>query len=178
VRLDRPPVEVPGVLVAVCTVCGETVAIPAQSLPRLQEARRSDAVRFEIRIPLELDDALRLIASKYAARPEVFEGSLIRYYLAKVGEDETTARRIKEMAASPLASGRNTGRLSLRLEKPSWETAWKMARKVGIKNKSEAIRGVIVAAAVDSGVADEAGWRPSHEFQKALRAIALATSLA
>jgi hypothetical protein len=176
VRLERPPVEVPAVLVAVCTICGETVAIPAQSAPRLQEARRSEAVRFEVRIPLELDDALRLIASKYTARPEAFEGSLIRYYLAKLGEDETTARRIKEMAASPLASGRNTGRISLRIEKPTWERAWKMARRVGIKNKSETIRGIIVAAAVDSGVANEAEWRSSLEFKKALRTIALATS--
>jgi hypothetical protein len=51
-----------------------------------------------------------------------------------------------------------------------------MARKVGIKNRSEAIRGVIVAAAVDSGIASEAGLRPSREFEKALRTIALATS--
>ena len=129
-------------------------------------------------IPLELDDAFRLVARKYAARPEVFERSIIRFYLAKVGEDETTARRIKELAASPLALGRNTGRISVRMEKPSWETAWKMARRVGIKNKSEAIRGVIVAAAVDSGITNEAGWRPSSEFRKALRTIALATSSA
>jgi hypothetical protein len=178
VTLERPPVEVPDVLVAVCTVCNETVAVPAQSSPRLQEARRHEAIRFEIRIPMELDDALRLIASKYAARPEVFEGSLIRYYVSRLGEDDRTARRIKELAGSALASGRSTGRLSLRIERPAWEAAWKRARKAGIRNRSEVIRGVIVAAAVDAGVVTEGARKPSREFTKALRTIALATSTA
>jgi len=43
------------------------------------------------------------------------------------------------------------------MEKNTWETAWTMARRAGIKNKSEAIRGVIVAVAVGSGVANEVG---------------------
>ncbi len=42
VNLERPAVAVPDVLVAACTSCGETVAIPAQSSPRLQAARRLD----------------------------------------------------------------------------------------------------------------------------------------
>ena len=80
VKLERPAVAVPDVLVAVCTSCGETAVIPAQSSPRLQVARRREAIRFEARIPMVLDDALRLIAHQFAARHEAFEGSLIRYY--------------------------------------------------------------------------------------------------
>jgi hypothetical protein len=176
VKLERPAVAVPDVLVAVCTSCGETAAIPAQSSPRLQAARQREAIRFEVRIPLELDDALRLIARQFAARHEAFEGSLIRYYLSKVGKDKETARRVKELAGSPLAAGPNTGRISLRIGKATWDAAWSMAREVGIKSKSEVIRGVIIAAALDSGVATEAGRKPSLEFKKALRTIALATS--
>ena len=96
--------------------------------------------------------------------------------MSKVGEDLETARKVKELAGSPLAGGRNTGRISLRIEKPAWDAAWTMARKAGIKSKSEVIRGIIVAAALDSGVATEAGRKPSLQFKKALRTIALATS--
>src|SRR4051812_22752801 len=81
VNLERPKATVHDVLVAVCDSCEEVVAVPHQSSLRLQEVRRQEVPRFEVRVPLVLNDALRLIASVHSARPEDFESSLIRYYL-------------------------------------------------------------------------------------------------
>jgi hypothetical protein len=175
VRLECPEVVVPDVLVAVCVSCGEPVAVPHQSSLRLQESRRQEVPRHEVRVPPILNDALRLIAGVYSARPEEFEPALIRYYLHKLARDPETARRIKACAGSPLARGRNLGRISFRLETSAWKAAWRVAQGVGFKNRADVVRGVIVAAAVDSGVAQPDGEEPSREFRKAIEAIALAT---
>ena len=39
VRLEERGIDVPDVLVAVCAGCGGTVSIPAQSAPKLRQAR-------------------------------------------------------------------------------------------------------------------------------------------
>jgi RNase P subunit RPR2 len=44
-RLVEPRVDVPDVLVAVCTVCDEVVIVPYQSSPALNEARRKARAR-------------------------------------------------------------------------------------------------------------------------------------
>jgi hypothetical protein len=41
--LHEPRIEVPDVLVAVCTVCDRIAAVPFQSSPRLNEARKAAA---------------------------------------------------------------------------------------------------------------------------------------
>jgi hypothetical protein len=175
VTLKRPRVSAPDVLVAVCTQCGNIVAIPYQSTPRLHEARRKAPVRFEARIPKELDDALGLVADKFSARLHGLDAALARYYLHVVGRDRRTAVRIKALAHSILAQGKGNGRLSLRLEADTWDRAWTMARQVGMKTKSELIRGVMVAAAIDADVATADGEKPSPAFRKALEAIAVST---
>lgn len=43
--LDEPRVDVPDVLVAVCTGCDRTVAVPFQSSPQLNAARGAAAPR-------------------------------------------------------------------------------------------------------------------------------------
>ena len=175
VRLESPEAAIPDVLVAVCESCGEIVAIPHQSSLRLQEARRQDVPRYEVRVPLILNDALRLIAGIHSARPEDFEPALFHYYLHKLGREPETARRIKAFAESPLAKGRNLGRISFRLEESARQEAWRLAREAGLTNMADVVRGVIVAAAVDSEVVKIDGARPSREFRKAIETIALAT---
>jgi hypothetical protein len=176
IDLKDAEVSVPDVLVAVCETCGEIVAIPHQSTPRLQEARRRATPKCEVRVPPVLNDALGLLASKFSVRTEEFGGLIIRYYLQRMGNDLATARRIKAFAASSLAKGKTTGRISIRLAEPVWEEAWKVAREAGLNTKSEVFRGVIVAAAVDSEIAREEGLMPSGDFKRAIETIALATS--
>lgn len=174
VALERPAAEVPDVLVAECVECGGIVAIPAQSSPRLQEARRRESQRIEIRLPKELDDVLRLVASHYMARYDVFGASLIRYYVGRMGTEARVVRRVVHGARTPLAMSPSKGRLSLSIEKPVWDAAWEASRREGLRDKSEVIRGIIIAAAVDSGLLPAQGMKPSTRCREALQAIALA----
>jgi len=66
VHLDESDIDVKNVLVGVCEKCGETVSIPAQSFPRLKEAREKKSKTIEARVPLELDDIIRVIADHFA----------------------------------------------------------------------------------------------------------------
>lgn len=52
VHLDESDIDVKNVLVGVCEECGETVSIPAQSFPRLKEAREKKSKTIEARVPL------------------------------------------------------------------------------------------------------------------------------
>src|SRR5680860_208814 len=81
VHLEKTDVVVPNVLVGVCDTCGEVVSIPAQSSPKLKEARESTSKTFGARIPRHLDDVLHVIADRYSAPNSAFCSLLVRYYL-------------------------------------------------------------------------------------------------
>src|ERR1041384_8174808 len=68
VRLAESGLDVPDVLAAVCDECGGVAAIPAQSAPKLKEAReRRKAEELEARIPSHLDDVVHLLSDHFAA---------------------------------------------------------------------------------------------------------------
>ena len=56
------------------------------------------------------------------------------------------------LAQDTLALGPNRGRISLSLAKPLWECAWERAKRAGITERSEVVRGIILAAAIDAGL--------------------------
>jgi hypothetical protein len=171
--MERPRVDVPDVLVAVCEECGEIVAIPHQSTPKIAEARARELTKVEVRIPHELQDLLGLVAAKFAVRVEVLCAPLLRFYLREISRDAKMATLARLLAQDRLASGPNRGRISLCLAKPLWDGAWSQAKQAGITEKSEVVRGVIVAAAIDAGVdTPRAGLKPSQRRRQALEAIA------
>jgi len=86
-ELESPRAAVSDVLVAVCDECGEVAGIPHQSTPKIAAARDRELVKFEARVPRELEDALGLIAAKFHARPDALSAPLFRFYLREVGRD-------------------------------------------------------------------------------------------
>lgn len=174
VNLKNPEVAVPEVLVAICETCGRIVAIPHQSTPRLQEARREASPKHEARIPSLLNDAIGMIAEKFSVRSEEFGGMLVRFYLNRMIADSNTAKRLKVSAESPLAKGKGTERIALRVNKLIWDNSWSAARNVGFRSTSDLFRGAITLAAIDSGIADAEGLEPSLEFRTAIETIAMA----
>ena len=115
VRLPETGIEVHDVLAAVCDECGGVAAIPAQSAPKLREAReRRKAEELEARIPSHLDDVVHLLSDHFAAAVASFRPSLLRFYLREVASDQALAGRVRALAASELAQGRARARVSLR----------------------------------------------------------------
>lgn len=149
VHLEDSDVDVEGVLVGVCEVCGESVSIPPQSAPRLREARAGKEHTVEARIPRHLDDVVFVIAEKLGAPPAALRGAIVRYYLNELRREARTARRIERLARSELASGTRDARISLRIDRGLWEEAWAAAREAGLDSQADLIRGALVAAKQD-----------------------------
>lgn len=146
VRLEKPRVDVPSVLVGVCQQCGSVVTIPQQSAPKLRSARERSLRSVESRIPLELEDAIGLIALEFDARPEPFKGALARYYLDRLCREPELVERVAKASRSPLATGSPGGRFTFRCESDLREAALHRAFAGGIKNWATLVRGLLVLA--------------------------------
>ena len=149
VHLDNSNVDVKNVLVGVCERCSETVSIPAQSFPRLKEAREKKSKTIEARVPLELDDIIRMIADYYNVSDQAFRSSLLRFYLYQLVKNESLVRRIKRLSEKDLARGKASARVSLRLSYDLWSDVWTVLNNSGINDWSAVIRGIIIAAQED-----------------------------
>ena len=150
VRLPGTGIEVPDVLAAVCDECGGIAAIPAQSAPKLREAReRRKAEELEARIPSHLDDVVHLLSDHFAAAVASFRPSLLRFYLREVASDEALAGRVRTLAASELAQGRARARVSLRAPEGLLRDVRARAREAGIGSDADLIRGILLAAKED-----------------------------
>jgi hypothetical protein len=147
--LEKPRVDVPDVLVAVCSTCDRIVAVPYQSSPRLNEARKAAEAPLEARIPRHLEDVLAVVASHYGRNDSEFRGVILRYYLHALGESDALARHIRELAAGELARGAADERLSVKVQKPVLTRAWETARNAGVRSKTDMVKGAIIAAAED-----------------------------
>lgn len=150
VVLEQTGVTVEGVLVGVDVETDDIVTIPAQSTPKLKAAReaRKDAV-LSVRMPRELEDVLNLVAEYYGTDPEQFTPAVIRFYLARAATDEGTARRLGRLAKSDLATGELRQNLRLRLRRDLHARLGEIAETVEGVNKSELVRGAILAAKED-----------------------------
>jgi hypothetical protein len=105
VLLGKAKVPVPNVLVGVCRTCDRTISLPAQSTPRIKQARERDIKEQNARIPLELEDRLNMMAYSLDIRPEPFKGAVCRYALSRVVKDKRFAQRVWKNAVSEVPSG-------------------------------------------------------------------------
>ena len=149
VRLERTRVDVPDVLVGVCQRCAGMVSLPAQSTPKLKEAREAKEETVEVRVPRHLDDIVYVIAGQFGVSASALRASLVRYYLGELTRHAATARRVGRLAESALAGGRRDARISLRVRRELWDTAWDAAQSVGIRTRSDMVRGSLLAAKED-----------------------------
>lgn len=145
VFLARMKVEVPHVLVGVCLQCDTTVSLPAQSTPRLKEARQRVMKEQNARISLEMEDRLNAMAAELDARPEPFKGALCRYALTRVVRDATFARRVWKHALSAEAKGTPGARVKFRAEAVLPEQALAIAHASSVRGLSKILRGAFLA---------------------------------
>lgn len=157
VPLERSKVTVPNVLVGVCTTCDATVSLPAQSTPRLREARERTMKEQNARIPLELEDRLNVIAQELDFRPAPFKGALCRYALFRVAGDRKFAQLVWKNARSPGAKGTPGAKVKFRAEDALPQAAMAAAQEVGIEDLSSILRGAILTVSELLGTPKERG---------------------
>jgi len=145
VFLSKTKVSVPNVLVGICETCDATLVLPAQSTPRIQEARERVSTEQNARISLELEDRVNMMAYALNIRPEPFKGALCRYVLTRVVRDRRFAKRAWKCAVSSDATGTPGGRLKFRAEATLPVAARAVAHDAGIDDLSTILRGAILA---------------------------------
>ncbi|MBW3573085.1 MAG: hypothetical protein KY467_18470 [Gemmatimonadetes bacterium] len=137
-------------LVAVCDICDEIVAVPHQSTTRLRDARvRRKDLSIEARIPTHLEDVIHLIADEFSAPVQEFRPGLLRFYLREVAESAEFATRVKALAQSELAQAPARARVSLRTPAALLSSAREQAHRAGIATAAELMRGILLAAKED-----------------------------
>ena len=150
IQLEKTGIKVKNVLVGVDVATGEVLTIPAQSTPKLKTARDSrKAIVMSVRVPRELDDVLGLVSEHYGSESAQFAPALIRYYLTAAASNAGLARRLSELSKSRLAQGKANGNLRLRVRKELHESVHEIASRFEGVNKSDLIRGAILAAKED-----------------------------
>jgi len=150
VHLQQSGVDVPNVLVGVCPDTGEVLTIPAQSAPKLKEARAATKVETcQIRIPRQLHDILWVLADHYHADTSKFCPALIRFYLAEAVQRPRLAARLARLATMPLAHEGPKSRFTIRAQSSLLKKIDQLAEGFHGVTRSDLIRGAIVAAKQD-----------------------------
>ena len=169
VKLEETGVTVKNVLVGVDVETREILTIPAQSTPKLKAAREARKEKvMSVRVPIELEDVLNLVAEHFQTEPDQFAPALIRYYLAAAANSESLARRLGTLSKSELARGQLRRNLRLRVRRELHDSVGQLASSSEGVNRSDLVRGAILAAKQDvlEGRA--------KKRRKALEAVALA----
>jgi hypothetical protein len=138
------------VLVGVHEESDAVLVVPAQSTPRIKEAREAAKEdTLEARVPRELEDILALLADHFSVAPKKFSPALIRFYLHSAVSSPPLARRLEKLSRTRLAHGKRSTRIRVRCEATLSEQLSRLAAASGQANQSDLMRGVILAAKQD-----------------------------
>ncbi len=150
VHLKTSDVEAPNVLVGVCETTGEVLVIPAQSVPKLKEARQTvKDETFPVRLPAQLSDVLWLLADHFEVGTKKFLPALIRFYLSEAVRDRRLARRLGRLAKRDLALEGPKVRITLRTGADLLDRVDRLASELEGVSRSDLVRGAILAAKED-----------------------------
>jgi hypothetical protein len=163
-------IEVENVLVGVHQDTGEVLVIPAQSAPRIKEAREgAKAAVLEARIPRELKDVLELLADRYGVTPKKFTPALIRFYLHSAAAHPPLARRLGRLSRGHLAKGTLSGRSRVRCGPRLSADMAQLAGAFEETSLSDLVRGAILAAKED--VLDKRSMRRTEQLEAVAAAV-------
>ena len=158
------------VLVGVHEESGEVLVVPAQSTPRIKEAREAAKEKtLEARVPRELEDILALLAEHYSVTPKKFSPAVIRFYLHSAASSPPLARRLDRLSRVRLAHGKRSARIRVRCEAALSEHVARMAAVFAQSNQSDLMRGAIIAAKQD--VLDNRAKKRSQQLEAVAAAV-------
>jgi len=161
---------VKNVLVGVHEDSDQVLVIPAQSSPRIKEAREASKEEvLEARVPRELEDILALLAEHYRVTPKKFTPAIIRYYLHSATLSPPLARRLDKLSRARLAQGKRAGRIRVRCEASLAAQVAQLAAAFKQANQSDLLRGAIIAAKQD--VLDNRAKKRSQQLEAVAAAV-------
>lgn len=157
------------VLVGMDPETGEVLSIPAQSTPKIREARAvTKEQTLPVRIPGELDDIVWLVSAEMEANPSKFGPAAVRYYLDEAVRNDGLARRLGALSQGRLARSRTRKKMTLRTDRDLVANITVVGRKVGV-SRSDLVRGAVVALGED--VLDGKAPRRREKLRAVARAL-------
>lgn len=169
VELSAPAVKAEDVLVGVCLECDGIAVIPRQSTPRLKEAVERPMQVLNVRVPGHLIDIIELLADRWDLSSRSRTPSVMRLLLSEFANDPAYARRVRDLVGHELAGGPADHDLSVRVPAHTLLGVDQMMELTGVQNRSEVVRGVLVAAKDE--VLDERNPELEVVMRRALTAI-------
>ena len=148
------------ILVAVCDLCSEVAAVPAQSTPAIRHARETADIPLEVSLlapEIEiLDAAAHEIDPQATTR---FRKAIITYYLAELSRDAEERETVKRVLTDWIALSARLRQSSLMTKVPNQRLSFKISprtektlafvlRETGW-NKTNLVRGVVMMAQKD-----------------------------
>ncbi|MDH3997513.1 MAG: hypothetical protein OET90_01625 [Desulfuromonadales bacterium] len=136
---------VKNVLAGVCDACERVVSVPRQSTPQIKSEYQKTRVPVESRVPAHFLDILSLASAKI--REDLghdFSRHLILYYLHGINSGHIKCPGIKGLLDSDIASAPASKRVSLKVSRNTEKEFSEVVHKVGLKNNSELIKGIIL----------------------------------
>ncbi len=162
--------KVKSVLVGVHEESDKVLLVPAQSTPRIKEAREAAKEEvLEARVPRELEDILALLAEHYSVSPKKFAPAVIRFYLHSATVSPPLARRLDRLSRVRLAHGKRAARIRVRCQSSLSEQVAQLAAAFADATQSDLVRGAIIAAKQD--VLDNRAKRRSQQLEAVAAAV-------
>jgi len=152
-------VTVPDVLVAVCEQCDQVVAVPHQSMPKVNEyrKRKDDLKAIECRISRAVEEVVDLVTANLGGDRNAIRPAIIRYYLNIVAENPKIAEAIKRESGESGVKQKNDRRITIKIQQHQWGAAWSAAKRAGITSSGQLVRGIAGLAARDFHISAPAG---------------------
>ena len=149
VPVSAPKAVAENVLVAVCKECDGIAMIPRQSTPKLREAVQKPKETLNVRVPGHLEDVLYLLIDRIGPGGDSGKSPVLKYLLHEFGNNAEFARRVKNHLQDDLTQGAADQDVSVRVPSYILVAVDQMAEMVGIKNRSEVVRGILASAKED-----------------------------
>lgn len=162
-------VRVDDVLVGIDPETDEVLTIPAQSTPKIRQARGATKEQtLPVRIPGELDDIVWLVAAEMDANPSKFGPAAVRYYLDEAVRNDGLARRLGILSKGRLATAKSRKKMTLRTDSELVVNVAAVSKQVGV-TRSDLVRGAVVALGED--VLEGRAPRRREKLQAVARAL-------
>ncbi len=133
------------ILSGVCDKCYEVITIPAQSTARIKSEYNRVRKPLEVRVPAHYIDILNLACQKIDSNlDESFFRALVIFYIHDLSTGKISIKGFEKLLDSSISKAKLSKRLSFKITQKTENDFIKLIYLLGIKSKSEIIKGIIL----------------------------------
>ena len=135
------------VIAGVCDQCDNVCVLPHQSVPAVAETISRARKPVEGRVPAHMIDILR-VASVAVGGGSDFVPQLVKYYIHKMAQEDTSSAQVARLLQTELATGKAQKRISLK-GRSVFDDIELVKSRTRLKTTSDILKGAILKINVD-----------------------------